>query len=100
MRPERRPPSSERGTAGSTAIRSRSATSIPWIRLALLAERGTVIAMTDGSGTVTRADKDNAAGVPDSGNSGRFQFTGQMWIAEASVYHFKARAYHPGLGRF
>lgn len=28
-------------------------------------------------------------------NSGRFQFTGQMWIPEAAVYHFKARAYHP-----
>jgi RHS repeat-associated protein len=63
-------------------------------------ERGSVIAVTDGGGTVTQVDKYNADGAPDSGNNGRFQFTGQMWIAEAAVYHFKARAYHPGLGRF
>jgi RHS repeat-associated protein len=63
-------------------------------------ERGSVIAMTDGSGAVTQVDKYNVDGGPDSGNSGRFQFTGQMWIPELSLYSFKARLYHPGLGRF
>jgi len=63
-------------------------------------ERGSVIAMTDGTGTVTQVNKYDVDGLPDPENIGRFQFTGQMWIPEASVYHFKARAYHPGLGRF
>ena len=63
-------------------------------------ERGSVIAMTDGTGTVTQINKYDPYGVPDSENAGRFQFTGQMWIPEVKLYHFKARAYHPGLGRF
>jgi RHS repeat-associated protein len=63
-------------------------------------ERGSVIAVTDGTGSVTQLNKYDADGVPDPENNGRFQFTGQMWIAEAAIYHFKARAYHPGLGRF
>jgi RHS repeat-associated protein len=63
-------------------------------------ERGSVIGIANGSGTVTQINKYDAYGVPDNANQGRFQFTGQMWIAEAGVYHFKARAYHPRLGRF
>ena len=63
-------------------------------------ERGSVIAVTDGTGTVTQINKYDPYGVPDSENAGRFQFTGQMWIPEVKLYHFKARAYHPGLGRF
>ncbi len=39
-------------------------------------------------------------GVPQAGNSGRFQYTGQLWLPDAQVYHYKARAYHPVLGRF
>ena len=31
---------------------------------------------------------------------GRFQFTGQMHLAGFGLYQYKARAYHPGLGRF
>ena len=69
-------------------------------RWLLADERGSVIAITDGSGTVTQVNKYDVDGVPDAQNNGRFQYTGQMWIAEAGVYSFKARAYHPGLGRF
>ncbi len=39
-------------------------------------------------------------GRPAPGNQGRFQYTGQMWLAEVGLYHYKARAYSPGLGRF
>jgi len=38
--------------------------------------------------------------IPIRGNQGLFQYTGQMWIAELGLYHYKARAYHARLGRF
>jgi RHS repeat-associated protein len=34
------------------------------------------------------------------GNTGRFQYTGQVWLAEVGLYYYKARLYSPGLGRF
>jgi RHS repeat-associated protein len=34
------------------------------------------------------------------GNSGRFQYTGQIWLPEAGLYYYKARVYAPGIGRF
>ncbi|HRO25453.1 MAG TPA: RHS repeat-associated core domain-containing protein, partial [Promineifilum sp.] len=39
-------------------------------------------------------------GQPYSGNLGRLQYTGQLWMPEFNAYHYKARAYHPGFGRF
>jgi RHS repeat-associated protein len=39
-------------------------------------------------------------GLPGSGNLGRFQYTGQASIPELGLYHYKARAYSPSLGRF
>ena len=63
-------------------------------------ERGSVIAITDDSGNVTQVEKYDAYGAPGAGNQGRFQYTGQMWLGEVGLYHYKARAYHPGLGRF
>jgi RHS repeat-associated protein len=38
--------------------------------------------------------------VPNPGNLGRFQYTGQAWLPELNLYHYKARVYSPGLGRF
>jgi RHS repeat-associated protein len=77
-------------------------------------------AMSDGNEMLLRADRqgsiviaaDHAAsnvygvntydefGVPAASNIGRFQYTGQMWIPELGLYHYKARAYSPTLGRF
>ena len=37
---------------------------------------------------------------PAASNTGRFQYTGQLWLNDAGVYHYKNRAYHPGLMRF
>jgi|GEM_PF-2968782 len=31
---------------------------------------------------------------------GRFQYTGQQWLAEAGAYHYRARTYLPQIGRF
>lgn len=35
-----------------------------------------------------------------SGNEGRFQYTGQAWLPELQMYYYKARIYSPKLGRF
>jgi len=65
-------------------------------------ERGSVIGITDSSGTVTGVNKYDAAGVPADGNQGRFQYTGQLWLGDLGIdlYHYKARVYDPRLGRF
>jgi RHS repeat-associated protein len=38
--------------------------------------------------------------VPAASNFGRFQYTGQYWLAEPSLYYYKARFYDPKLGLF
>jgi RHS repeat-associated protein len=44
----------------------------------------------------------DAYGQPGASNAGRFQYTGQIWLSEGGIglYHYKARAYSPYLGRF
>ena len=39
-------------------------------------------------------------GIPQSGNWGRFQYTGQAWLPELGMYYYKARIYSATLGRF
>ena len=51
--------------------------------MSLLAdERGSVIGIANDSGAVTQVNKYDTYGVPDAGNAGRFQYTGQAWIDE------------------
>lgn len=62
--------------------------------------QGSVLVASDGSanaGTVNRYDE---YGVPATANVGRFQYTGQAWLPELGLYHYKARAYSATLGRF
>ena len=63
-------------------------------------ERGSIVAVTDSAGNLIAANSYDEYGIPGSGNYGRFQYTGQMWLPEVGVYHYKARAYSPTLGRF
>src|SRR5262249_11427924 len=63
-------------------------------------EQNSVIAVTDASGAASSINSYDEYGVPNASNAGRFQYTGQMWLPEASLYHYKARAYSPALGRF
>ncbi|MBY8826577.1 RHS repeat domain-containing protein [Hephaestia mangrovi] len=63
-------------------------------------ERGSVIALTDSSGNTTAINSYDEYGIPGSGNSGRFQYTGQVWLPEVGLYYYKARMYSPSLGRF
>ena len=62
--------------------------------------QGSVIALTDGQGNLTNIDSYDEWGIPAANNTGRFQYTGQAWIPELRMYHYKARIYSPTLGRF
>jgi RHS repeat-associated protein len=63
-------------------------------------ERGSVVALSDGAGTVTTINRYDEYGIPQATNAGRFQYTGQTWLPEIGMYYFKARIYSPTLGRF
>lgn len=63
-------------------------------------ERGSVIAVTNGSGAASTINTYDEYGIPDSSNAGRFQYTGQAWLPEAGRYHYRARTYDPNTGRF
>ncbi|HVN46487.1 MAG TPA: RHS repeat-associated core domain-containing protein, partial [Steroidobacteraceae bacterium] len=68
-------------------------------------ERGSVIATTDCTGTpctvTTTIYTYGTYGEPTPGWTGsRFRYTGQIALPEAQLYHYKARVYDPGIGRF
>ena len=62
--------------------------------------QGSVIALADCNGNRTGVDAYDEYGIPNPTNVGRFQYTGQMWVPELGMYHYKARLYSPTLGRF
>lgn len=63
-------------------------------------ERGSIVAVTDGSGNLIASNDYEEYGIPGTSNLGRFQYTGQAWLPELGMYHYKARVYSPSLGRF
>ncbi|TWB09656.1 RHS repeat-associated protein [Nitrospirillum amazonense] len=63
-------------------------------------ERGSTMAVVDEFGTKLAANTYDEYGRPGPNNLGRFQYTGQIWLSEIGAYHYKARVYIPGLGRF
>jgi RHS repeat-associated protein len=63
-------------------------------------ERGSVIAYTDSAGNATAINRYDEFGIPQTGNWGRFQYTGQLWLPQAGLYDYKFRAYDPRQGRF
>jgi RHS repeat-associated protein len=63
-------------------------------------ERGSIIADSSDSGSLYGINSYDEYGKPGSANSGRYQYTGQMWVNELGMYSYKARAYSPTLGRF
>ena len=60
---------------------------------------GSIVAATNAANAPTVNTYDEY-GVPGAGNVGRFQYTGQVWLSELGLYHYKARLYSPTLGRF
>jgi RHS repeat-associated protein len=63
-------------------------------------ERGSVVAVSTSSGAANTLNAYDEYGIPASTNAGRFQYTGQVWLAELGLYYYKARMYSPTLGRF
>ena len=63
-------------------------------------ERGSVILVTDAHGNAIAKNSYDEYGIPSSSNTGRFQYTGQAYLPEIGLYHYKARMYSPTLGRF
>ena len=74
---------------------------------------GSVTHLTDGSGNLIEQYRYDAFGTPtiyDTATpphvrgasivSNRFMFTGREYAATFGFYEYRARAYHPGLGRF
>jgi RHS repeat-associated protein len=63
-------------------------------------ERGSITAVADQSGNEIAVNGYDEYGIPNSGNQGRFGYTGQAWIGELGMWYYKARMYSPTLGRF
>lgn len=61
--------------------------------------QGSVIALSSNSAGINSINTYDAYGVPGS-NVGRFGYTGQMYLPEVKLYHYRARAYNPNIGRF
>jgi RHS repeat-associated protein len=63
-------------------------------------ERGSIVATSDSSGAMASINTYDEYGIPGSGNTGTFQYTGQQWLSDIRMYHYRARIYSPTLGRF
>lgn len=67
---------------------------------AILDERGSMIARTQPSGAILGINTYDEYGIPGAGQTGLYQYTGQIWLSELGMYYYKARMYSPTLGRF
>ncbi len=63
--------------------------------------QGSIISTSDGStGVIRSINSYDSFGIPSNSNTGRFQYTGQLWLPEIGMYYYKSRVYSPTLGRF
>jgi RHS repeat-associated protein len=62
-------------------------------------ERGSIVAETNGT-LILEGHQYDVYGVPSAESDSLFMFTGQIQLKGTELYHYKARAYHPELGRF
>jgi RHS repeat-associated protein len=62
--------------------------------------QGSITAIASSGGAPLAIDGYDEYGIPNAGNAGRYQYTGQAWLAEIGLYYYKARLYSPTLGRF
>jgi RHS repeat-associated protein len=62
--------------------------------------QGSIVAVANANGQTVTPNRYDEYGIPAAGNVGRFQYTGQIWLPELGMYHYKARVYSPTLGRF
>ena len=61
--------------------------------------QGSIIGVANSAGAAIAINAYDEWGVPNDSNQGRFQYTGQAWLPELGMYHYKARIYSPTLGR-
>ena len=63
--------------------------------------QGSIILSTLANGTVENiVTYDEWGNQGSTGHNLRFGYTGQIWLEDIELYHYKARIYHPKLGRF
>lgn len=62
--------------------------------------QGSVVAIADATGASVGVNAFSEYGVRSIGNTGRFQYTGQIHIPELGLYYYKARMYSGNWGRF
>jgi RHS repeat-associated protein len=62
--------------------------------------QGSVIALSNANNTLSHINAYDAYGIPKPSNQGRFGYTGQIYLHEIGLNYYKARIYHPKLGRF
>jgi RHS repeat-associated protein len=62
--------------------------------------QGSISAVSNASGTMLNINTYDVYGIPALNNSGRFSYTGQIYLSELGLYYYKARIYSPTLGRF
>jgi RHS repeat-associated protein len=62
--------------------------------------QGSIIAWSNATGGSLGTQAYDPWGLPQAWNGSRYAYTGQLAIGEAQLYHYKARAYDPALGRF
>ena len=63
-------------------------------------ERGSIVSVTNSSGTLLGINRYDEFGQPQSTNFGTFGYTGQAWLPTMGIWYYKARVYDPELGRF
>jgi RHS repeat-associated protein len=63
-------------------------------------ERGSIVAVSDDTGNAIGINKYDEYGNPAATNVGSFGYTGQVWLPELGLWHYKERMYDPRLGRF
>jgi RHS repeat-associated protein len=62
--------------------------------------KGSIVAKSNSSGAATKTLSYDTYGIAQTGNDSRFAYTGQIAFPELGLYYYKARIYHPKLGRF
>ena len=63
-------------------------------------ERGSIIGLSNASGTLMGANAYDDYGIPGTNNLGRVGYTGQAFLADQGLWYYKNRVYSPTLGRF
>ena len=54
---------------------------------------GSIVSVANASGSSLALNTYDEYGVPGASNAGRFQYTGQIWLAELGMYYYQARIY-------